>query len=57
MLKFSHPEDEKKETGQYKTQGMCIKAVEEEVLLCGLSLIILKNKKCVKKLLNKLHGC
>ena len=30
MLKFSHPEDKKKETGQYKTQEMCNEAVEEE---------------------------
>ena len=29
MLKFGHSEDEKKETGQYKTQRICIKAVEE----------------------------
>ena len=28
MLKFSHPEDEKKETGQ--TQEMCERAVEED---------------------------
>ena len=30
MLKIGHPEDEKKETGQYNTQGTCNKAVEEE---------------------------
>ena len=30
MLKFSHPEYQKKETGQYKTQEMCNEAVEED---------------------------
>ena len=29
MLKFSHFEDEKKETGQHRTQEMCKEAVKE----------------------------
>ena len=30
MLKFGHPEDEKKETGQHKMQEMCSEAVHIE---------------------------
>ena len=30
MLKIGHPEDEKKETGQYNTQETCNGAVEKE---------------------------
>ena len=40
MLKIGHPDDEKKETGQYNTQGMWNKAVEEELFLYGFSLSI-----------------
>ena len=30
MLKLGHLEDEKKETGQYKTQKICNEAVEQD---------------------------